>query len=458
MQCLRHFAVLAVAAGAIGCGNVQPPGAPVTPMNSIAERYVKLVLAVGQHDPAYVDAYYGPPEWKAEAEQRKMPLPDIDAEAAALIDATSRTSQASLVGSSVPDGEAGASARESELIRLRHDYLRRQLESLRARVRMLSGTKLTFDEESQALYDAVAPTNPESYFASTLKQLEGRLPGAGPLIQRYDAYRAAFVIPKDRLATVFDAALKECRARTARHIDLPAGESFTFEFVTNKSWSGYNWYQGNYRSLIQVNTDLPIYIDRAIDLACHEGYPGHHVYNALLEKHLMRDRGWVETSVYALFSPQSLIAEGTANYGIEVAFPGSERAAFERDVLFPAAGIDASGAEGYYAVHAIVERLAYAGNEAARRYLNGEIDRKAAADWLTRYALMSPARAEQRTRFMDEYRSYVINYNLGKDLVKRFIESRGGTDAQPGKRWEEFAALLGSPRLPSGLATQKEGR
>jgi len=68
------------------------------------------------------------------------------------------------------------------------------------------------------------------------------------------------------------------------HVELPATERFTIEYVTGKSWSGYNWYQGDYKSLIQVNTDLPIYIDRAIDLACHEGYPGHHVYNVLLEK------------------------------------------------------------------------------------------------------------------------------------------------------------------------------
>jgi len=250
---------------------------------------------------------------------------------------------------------------------------------------------------------------------------------------------------------VFDLALAECRARTARHVDLPKEESFTFEFVTNKSWSGYNWYQGKYRSLIQVNTDLPIYADRAIDLACHEGYPGHHVYNVLLEKNLVRDRGWMEASVYALFSPQSLIAEGTANYGIEVAFPGSERVLFERDVLFPAAGLDPKRAAEYYQVQAIVERLAYAGNEAARGYLNGSIDRRAAVDWLTQYALMSPERAEQRTRFFDDYRSYVINYNLGKDLVKTYIESQGGTESDPAKRWDEFERLLGSPRLPSGL-------
>src|SRR4029077_3561687 len=159
-----------------------------------------------------------------------------------------------------------------------------------------------------------------------------------------------FVIPKDRLSDVFNLAIAECRRRTLAHVTLPAGETFTVEYVTNKSWSGYNWYQGQFRSLIQVNTDLPIYIDRAVDLACHEGYPGHHVYNVLLEQQLVRNRGWVEMTVYPLFSPQSLIAEGSANYGIEVAFPGDERVRFERERLFPAAGLDASRASEYYEV------------------------------------------------------------------------------------------------------------
>jgi hypothetical protein len=226
------------------------------------------------------------------------------------------------------------------------------------------------------------------------------------------------------------------------------------EYVTGKSWSGYNWYQGSYRSLIQVNTDLPIYADRAIDLACHEGYPGHHVYNALLEKNLVRDRGWIEFSVYPLFSPQSLIAEGTANFGIEVAFPRPERLEFERRVIFPAAGLDPAGVTEYYDVLALVDRLSYAGNEAARRYLNGQIDASAAADWLVRYGLYSRPRAEQRVRFIDQYRSYVINYNLGKDLVARYIESRGGTPENSARRWAEFERVLSSPRLPSDLATR----
>jgi hypothetical protein len=166
---------------------------------------------------------------------------------------------------------------------------------------------------------------------------------------------------------------------------------------------------------------------------------------------MVKGRNWVEFSVYPLFSPQSLIAEGSANYGIEVAFPGAERIAYEKRVLFPLAGIDPAKADRYYRVQAALAELNYAGNEAARRYLNGEITREQAADWLVRYTLVSRERAAQRVRFFDQYRSYVINYNLGLDLVRRYIERRGGTSARPAKRWEEFKKLLSSPRLPSGL-------
>jgi hypothetical protein len=432
VKVVRLAAVLLLAAAARPAAQTRQP----SPMNTIAERYVKLVLALGQHDADYVDAFYGPPEWKAEAERQKTPLPEI------------RTSAERLIADIPTLSDAD---RKDELVVLRRDYLARQLEALRARVRMLESARLTFDEESQALYDAVAPTHPDSYFEATLKEIAQALPGEGPLVDRYEAFRRKFVVPADRLSRVFDRAIAECRGRTLPHVQLPANETFTVEYVRGKPWSGYNWYQGSYRSLIQVNTDLPIYIDRAIDLACHEGYPGHHVYNALLEKHLVRDRGWVEFSVYALFSPQSLIAEGTANYGIEVAFPGDQRLAFERDVLFPLAGLDPSQAAAYAKTRALVDRLSYAGNEAARKYLNGEWTRTQTVEWLTRFAMMPAAAAEQRTRFFDTYRSYVINYNLGKDLVKQYVESRGGVASQPERRWQEFVRLLASPRLPSAL-------
>ena len=409
-----------------------PTRAQDAKMNTLAEQYVRLVLAVGQHDADYVDAYYGPPEWRKEAETQKLSLAEIGSRASALAQA---------IAAAKPPLTA------DEMTQLRHEYLARQLEAVRTRVSMLMGTKLRFDEESKALYDAVAPIHSEADFARVLSKLEMMLPGTGALVDRYDDFRKSFIIPKDRLDPVFKAAIDACRSRTLQHITLPPGENFTVEYVTNKSWSGYNWYQGSYRSLIQVNTDLPIYVDRAIDLACHEGYPGHHVYNVLLEKNLLRDRAWIEFSVYPLFSPQSLIAEGTANYGIEVAFPRPERIEFERRVLFPAAQLKSEMAARYYEVLDLVDQLSYAGNEAARRYLNGEIDAKAAADWLEKYGLYSRPRAEQRVRFIDQYRSYVINYNLGKDMVAAYIESRGSD------RWSAFARLVSSPRLPSSLAT-----
>src|SRR6186997_853652 len=133
-----------------------------TTMNTLAERYIRLVLAVGQHDADYVDAYYGPAEWKKEAEAKKLTLDAIAGEAAHL--------SSDLARSQAPS---------DEMAKLRLQYLQRQLASLSARVRMLKGERLSFDDESRALYDAVAPTFPESHFQEILNRLEHRFPGAG---------------------------------------------------------------------------------------------------------------------------------------------------------------------------------------------------------------------------------------------------------------------------------------
>ena len=399
----------------------------------IAQGYVKLVLALGQHDADYVDAYYGPAEWQAQAAAAKKPLEQIEKESARLRGDLAK----------VP-------APADEMSRLRLEYLTKQLSALEARVGIVQGKRMKFDEESRALYDTVAPTYPDSHFAVLLSKLESKIPGDGPLTERYARWHKAFIIPKEKLDTVFQLAIEECRARTLAHVALPPNESFTVEYVTNKPWGGYNWYKGNYHSIIQVNTDLPTYIDRAIDLAAHEDYPGHHVYNTHLEKNLVRDRGWVEFSIYPLYSPQSLVAEGTANFGREIAFTKAERMDFEKKVLWPAAGLDPAGAEQYYAVLELMKGLSYAGNEAARRLVNGEIDQKAATAWLEKYSLMEPSQAEHRVRFIEHYRSYVINYNLGEDMVRNYIERHAGTN--PEKRWQVFAQLLSSPRLPSGLS------
>jgi hypothetical protein len=441
------FAEVLVAAAlfAAGCAkgtstvtpkSTPPPSAQASAsatLDGAGQRYVRLVLALGERDSDYVDAFYGPKEWRDDAKAARKPLEEIRTEAAAVL------------------AEVKKARPTEEWSQLRQSYQVHQLQALIARVGMLSGDRMSFDEESKALYDAVAPRHDDAYFAAVVADLEKELPaGPGTLIERYQAFRKDFVVPADKLDAVFRKAIEVARARTLAHLKLPSEETFTVEYVKDKPWSGYNWYQGNYRSLIQVNTDLPIYIDRALDLAGHEGYPGHHVYNVLLEKNLVNDRGWVEFSVYPLYSPQSLIAEGSANYGVDVLFPKLERVTWEKENLFPLAGLPPSRADAYYRVLALSEKLAYADNEAARRYLEGSMSFEQTAAWLQKFALATPDRASQRVRFIDKYRSYVINYNLGKDLVRAHVEALAPS-GDVARRWQVFGELLSSPRLPSGL-------
>jgi hypothetical protein len=401
-------------------------------LDAMAEAYVKVALALRPHDPAYVDAYFGPPEWAAAAQESSQSLPEVRAAAAAIVTDLHRSS-----------------VDEEGIVKRRRDMLHKRLTSMLVRMDMVEGRYQPFDVETFALFDAVAPHYDAAHFAPILSRIDALLPGEGPLGERLERFRAQFVIPKERLAAVFDAAIAECRKRTLAHIDLPANESFTIEYVTNQPWSGYNWYKGKYFSVIQINTDLPIYISRAVDLGCHEGYPGHHTYNVLLERDLVEARGWVEFTVHPLYGPESLISEGSANFGVELAFPGEERLQFERDVLFPIAGIDPGQAGLYYEILGAVDELAYAENEAARARLSGELDAEGAADWLVRNTLATPARAEQRVRFIDVYRSYVINYNLGKDLVAAYINERAGNDQE--RRWAELERLLAEPFSPADI-------
>jgi hypothetical protein len=401
-------------------------------LNVLAHDYLFLELNMGWHDASHVDAYFGPGEIRDAANEARLSLDDISARAGRM--------QAQLT-------DLPKSA-DDPLERMRIDGLIGRLIALDTRIALNKGEALPFDEESRRLFGSAAPDHGADYFQAVLDDIDRLLGGEGNLAERVVSFQDQFVIPPDRLAEVFDAAINECRRRTLLYVDLPDSESFSIEYVNDKPWSGYNWYQGSAQSLIQINTDLPTYISRAVDLGCHEGYPGHHTFNALLEKNLVQDRGWPEFSLYPLFSPQSLIAEGSGNYGIDLAFPGDERIEFERNVLFPLAGLDATEADRYYELQALAAKLEYAGNEAARDYLNGAIDREQAVQWLVDYALTSPERARQRIDFFDAYRSYVINYNLGKDLVRAYIEA---DDADTDVRWKRFETLLSSPMTATDL-------
>lgn len=402
-------------------------------IDEIAIEYVKLCLEIGKYDNDFVDAYYGPSNWKTTDEAKfTFPYQELKWKANDLVH------RMELIDPKTCNSQ----------LKLRRNFLFKQLNAVSTRLDILSGKQLPFDYEAQNMYDIAPPQTPYSYFDKIVANIDSLVPGKGNLNERYIAYSKQFIIPSDKLNDVFTTAIHEARKRVSKKISLPETEKFELSYVTNKPWSGYNWYQGKYYSLIQINTDLPIYIERAIDLACHEGYPGHHVYNVMLEKELVNKKGWKEMTIYPLFSPQSFIAEGSANYGIEMAFPGIERVEYEKSVLFPKAGINPELAESYYAIQALRKELNFAEINIARDYLQRSISPEEAKELIQKYLLFSADRAEQRLDFYDTYRSYVINYSLGEKIIREFVEAFGET---PDQRWEAFYQILSSPRTASVL-------
>jgi hypothetical protein len=401
-------------------------------LDTIAADYVRLQLEIGEKEPGYIDAYYGPADWQAAAKLTPRTLPELAARAAVLQTRLAATGAASL----------------DPLAQKRRLFLLAQLKAASTRLRMMQSEKLTFADEAEGLFGVRPELKPLAAYDPVLTRIEALLPGPGPLWQRMDMFQNRFVVPKERLDPVMRAAIAECRRRTLEHIALPANERFTLEFVTGKSWGGYNWYKGDATSLIQVNTDLPTRISRAVDLGCHEGYPGHHVLNMLLERKLSKERGWVEFTIYPLFSPQSLIAEGSANYGVDLAFPGDERLRFETATLYPLAGLPTADAARHLALIEAAKDLAGARFTIAADYLEGRIDRARAIDLLQKYQLVSRPRAEQSLAFIDQYRSYVINYGLGQDMVRTYVEAAG---PDPARRWRRMEQIISEPVLPSDL-------
>jgi hypothetical protein len=399
-------------------------GTAQSQLNKLAEAYVRLGLEIGQYDSDFVDAYYGP-------DSLKPKLAKLDSfPASKFLDQISilrlqLKTQAERYGNAEEKNRAG--------------WIEDQLRAFERRVKIFSGEKSDFDTEARELFGVDVPVHSEAYFTYYLEILEKTLPGPGSVLNRLQDLSKKFLIPRNKLDTVFKAAIAFSREQTAKHFKLPASEFCTLDFVKNKSWSGYNWYQGRYRSKVEINTDLNIFIERAIDVASHESYPGHHVYNLLLEKNLYRDKDYIEISLYPLFSPQSLIAEGSANYGVGLAFPDSIKLAFTKNVLLPLAGLDTNGITAYYDALKLKEKLNYARNEVARGLINGTMTEAEGQRWLESYALMPTPTARKSIDFIKKYRSYVINYNYGLDLVAKYVQTNTNTAEQ---RWKKFGNLL----------------
>ena len=403
-----------------------------SPLNEASQAYVRIALEIGTHEKDYVDAYYGPAEWRTEAEAHPRTVPELKAEAARI--------RASL--GAIDTGALQPSERP------RHAWLSALLTSTETRLEMIGGARFPFRDEAERLFGLRPQLRPLESYDPALARIEDVVPGEGPLSERVETFRDRYTIPKNRLEAVMNAAIAECRVRTRAHLAMPDNERFTMTFVNNQPWSAYNWYKGDNQSLIEINTDQPIAIDRAIGLGCHEGYPGHHVQGMNYER-LYRDRGWIEFSVSPLYAPASPLNEGGADFGVDLAFPREERLAFEVGTLYPLAGLDPGSAPQLQTLREAMRELAGARLTIAAMYLDGELDREKALELAQRYQLVSRSRAEQSLAFTDRYRSYVINYSVGEDVIRAYVErTADSTDA----RWVAYETILSELKLPGDLA------
>ncbi|MBI3403283.1 MAG: hypothetical protein HY048_17870 [Acidobacteria bacterium] len=395
-----------------GC-RAAPSAVDAGPDREVRE-YVSLVVALGARDPDSLDYAYAPREWTADEEAAPPTLAVIQARALTSADRLARLIRES------PDAA-----------RWRH--LVRQLQSVAARAELLRGRRLPFDEESRALFGVSVPPPDALRVAATQAALARLLPGSGALVDRYAAFERRHLVAQDKTRAVFERALAACRDRTLQHLSLPVGERVDVEYTSDSPWNGYSRYHGGYRSTVQVNLDFGLTVDAALALACHEGYPGHHVQNSLIENVLVAPRDWTEFTVQPLFSAQMFVAEGLAVHAIDRAFPGDDRAAFERDVLYPAAGIDARDAARAVEIARLIDQLRLATADVARRYLDGNLEFVRAGTALRERSLIP--QPDGLLKFLNEFRSYTVTYTYAPDWpgFRRAASAR-----EPAFGWRDF--------------------
>lgn len=372
---------------------------------------MRVVLALGVRDPDSLDFFAGPAAWLSAADSAFLPLGEVRRRAARAAADLART----------PSGSAEAASRRR--------FLAAQLRAVMARVDLLEGRRFAFDEESRLLFGIDIGDRDAARFAAVRAALEALLPGRGPIARRYAALERQFIVPDQKLDVVLGRAVDECRRVTATHLSLPHDAGVSIEYVRGRPWSAFTTYLGRGRSRTAINRDFAFTVDRALDVACHETYPGHHAINVLNNP-----------VVQPLFSPQSLHTEGAASYASALAFPPDRRLAFERDVLMPLAGVDPRRADVFLEAAALVDRLRWLQSDIARRYLDGRLEFARAAAALEEETLMAPDAAETMLKFFNEFRSYVVTYTVGRDLVRDRVEAGHDEDA----RWRAYERWIGT--------------
>ena len=387
---------------------------------SLAEAYIRLAHGIDAHSKGFIDGYGGPAEW---ADRAPRPLAELVARAEAL---------------------AGLVAAESDAERAR--FLAVQVQAMQTMLRLLAGERLAYADEVRGLYDVSALHTPESTFTAAHAALESALPGSGGLAERLEALRSRVTVPQQDILKVAAPILGELRARSAKLLPLPEAEDFSIGLVQDKPWGGYNWPLGDFRSRIDINTDLPVVLTGLPDLLAHEGYPGHHTEHALKELHLSRRAGWQEHSIQLINAPECVVSEGIAVNALRAVMDRAEVDAWLTGELSTLAGLDAADVAAMLAAGRAMDELDGVSGNAALLLHQAQRPEAEVLEYFRTYALATPERARQSLRFIanPNFRAYIFTYSVGGRLVRAAMKAGNAQDV--------FRRLLTRPVTPGELA------
>ncbi len=405
----RAAGVLLVTASCAG------PEERLPTLDALAERYVRLSLELAQHKPDLVEAWRGPDDWRPGP---RRPVADARAGLTELRKAL---------------GEfEGRPPDVTE--RPRVAYLRGQAEALDLAARRLLGETLRFADETRLAF-GVAPQIPDLRTLDAARTaLDGMLTGSGPVADRHKAFRARFVLRPDRAARALEVSVAACREQTRARVSLPGDERVELKIGVDSPWDGFARYQGHHRTAIEISHRAQLDISRALHLACHEGYPGHHVQHLLIDDALVHGRRWMEFQMTPAFGPHLLVSEGAAEAAVSLAFPTESRTKLYRDVLLPLAGLPADEAARLVHVEDLVRTLDQAIPTIVGSYLDSGISREQAITALQNEAAV--LEADALIALAERRRTVVVAYPLGRRLVDAHLNRHGG-DA-----WTRLAAMF----------------
>lgn len=394
---------------------------------ALTREYLLLGLRFDRIESGYVDAFTGDPALRRRVENEPMPEP------AAL------ARRAETLLAALPSG----------LPEARADYLRVHLRALACAGRKFAGEEVGFIDEVRDYFDVDIAKGDTDRYRQAHARLDEALGGTGPLADRMAAYRRADEIPPERLEAAIHAFSSALRDRVRAHFRLPEAETITYEVVTDKPWSGFNYYHGDYRSTVAVNADLKQLMSNLPRLVAHESYPGHHTEHCRKEAGLVAQLGQAEQTIFLVNTPQCLMAEGLADLALYAAVgPGWGGWAAE---IYADLGLRFDG-ERAEAVADAAAALADVRQDAALMLHDEHRDADEVADYLRRWLLVSDDRARQTLRFLSSplWRAYTSTYVEGYRLLRSWL------DAAPDgvNLTERFGRLLDEPLIPSSLRAE----